>query len=221
MAKVTGPLLSLRSSGSIAKSQVYGSWKGVPYARQHVIPTNPRSTEQTKTRSVFGNLMLIWKSYGTIAQGPFRAFATGKPLTPRNAFAQANVSILRTETDLTKLVGSMSSGGGVTATSLTAVAGAASGGIAATLTCPAAPTGWTLAKVQAIAVRNTDPHSPLEPPVGEAEDDAPTEAGATIVQLTGLVAGAEYAVSAWPVWDKGSGKLAFGQSITVIASAMA
>jgi len=214
MAKVTGPLLSLRGAGSIAKSQVYATWKGVPYVRQHVVPTNPRSDNQTKTRSVFGNLMLLWKNLDTIAQGPFIAFATGKPLTPRNAYARANVSVLRTATDMTDYVGSEGSGGGVAPTLIAIAGGAASGGLAVTVTAPAAPTGWTLSKVQAFAVQNTDPHMALPMPVASGENTAPVAGETNVVQLTGLKPGTEHAVTAWLVWTKAAGAIAYGASIT-------
>ena len=49
MAKVTGGLLSLSSSGSIADTLTFSKWKGRPYVRQRVVPANPQSTAQQTT----------------------------------------------------------------------------------------------------------------------------------------------------------------------------
>src|SRR5690625_4318284 len=125
MAKVTGPLLSLKAQGQIGKSQVYASWKGVPYARQLVIPSNPNSTGQQATRGVFASLMGLWKNLPTLAQAPWSSYATGKPLTDRNAFAKGNVSGMRGQTDRLKFAGSPGSNGGVSPTAVSAAAGAA------------------------------------------------------------------------------------------------
>src|SRR5215467_10281648 len=51
MARTTSPLLSLGASGSIGKSIVFGTWKGLSYARQYVVPQNPKTTAQTATRN--------------------------------------------------------------------------------------------------------------------------------------------------------------------------
>src|SRR6185295_19057169 len=62
MAKLTAPLLSFEGSGQIARTQVYSTWKGIPYARRYTIPANPRSTSQVQTRSVFSWLNFIWRT---------------------------------------------------------------------------------------------------------------------------------------------------------------
>ena len=51
MARVAGPLMSLSASGSIGKAIVYSRWKGRPYVRTWVIPSNPRTGLQTGMRS--------------------------------------------------------------------------------------------------------------------------------------------------------------------------
>lgn len=54
MAKVTGPLQSFGASGQIAKSIVFGSWKGIAWVRRHVIPANPQSSGQGDIRVMVG-----------------------------------------------------------------------------------------------------------------------------------------------------------------------
>jgi len=61
MATVKGPLLSMDASGQIAKTQVYGSWKGIAYSRRYVVPSNPKSTEQTLTRNTFKFLNALYQ----------------------------------------------------------------------------------------------------------------------------------------------------------------
>lgn len=56
MAKVTGPLMSMSASGSVAGAIVFATWKGVAYVRQLVIPANPNTADQQGARSVLGSL---------------------------------------------------------------------------------------------------------------------------------------------------------------------
>lgn len=56
MAKVTGPLLSLDASGSVAGTMTFSKWKGINYLRQRVIPSNPRTAGQLAVRSILGTL---------------------------------------------------------------------------------------------------------------------------------------------------------------------
>lgn len=214
MAKTKGPLLSLGARGSIAKSQVYSRWKGVDYARVHVDPANPRTVEQTSTRDVFASLNAQWKFSPALAQAPFQSAAQGKPVTDRNLFIQANLSAMRSETDMELYVGSPGSRGGIPPVSL-ALASPGAGQINATLVTTAAPTDWTLSQVVGVAFVDRDPHVlPVTFPVAE-EDMTPTAGGSSVVPFTGLPAG-DYIVSVWPVWTKPDGFLAYGPSLTDI-----
>jgi len=51
MARVSGPLMSMEASGTIASTLVYSRWKGIPYVRRHAIPSNPRSPKQIAVRA--------------------------------------------------------------------------------------------------------------------------------------------------------------------------
>jgi len=51
MAKLKAPLFSLGASGSIAKTLVYFPWKGINAVREHVVPTNPKTTAQQAQRA--------------------------------------------------------------------------------------------------------------------------------------------------------------------------
>jgi hypothetical protein len=43
-------MLSISASGQFAKTLVYFTWKGLNVARQHVVPTNPKTTAQNTQR---------------------------------------------------------------------------------------------------------------------------------------------------------------------------
>lgn len=54
MAKVKGPLMSLSASGSVADTIVFSIWKGRPYVRELVTPSNPQTANQAAVRSILG-----------------------------------------------------------------------------------------------------------------------------------------------------------------------
>ena len=67
MAKVKGPLFSLSASGQIAKTLVYGDWKGIDVVRKYVIPANPNTAAQQQQRGYFGNAVEDWHTDGFTA----------------------------------------------------------------------------------------------------------------------------------------------------------
>jgi hypothetical protein len=219
MAKVTGPLLSLRAQGQIGKSQVYASWRGVPYARQHVIPSNPQSSKQTDVRGCFSSIQDLWKRLGTIAQAPWTSFSSGKPLTNRNAFSKFNVKAMQQQADRQDFVGSPGSKGGVAPTAVVGAGGAGSGEVKATITSPPTPTGWTLVAAQAFALEDGDPATSVPSPIGENENTSPTEDGDTDVTISGLTPTTGYVVAGWLKWTKPDGTTAYGASIAATATA--
>lgn len=56
MAKVTGPLMSLDASGSVAETITFSKWKGRNYVRQRIVPANPQTSDQLAGRSILGTL---------------------------------------------------------------------------------------------------------------------------------------------------------------------
>lgn len=207
MAKVTAPLLSFGASGTVAKVQTYSKWRGRPYVRRHVIPSNPNTVAQQSTRNVFSVANAFWKLMGSIAVAPWDLFATGQVLTGRNAFVGRYVSNVRGETDQLLMEFSPGAKGGLIADS--AIAVAASQGIDITVVAPTPPAGWTVTGAQAAAVVNGDPASQVDFTVAQAEDltDPYT------VQLTGLTALVEYHWGAWIKWAKPDGSVAYGPAI--------
>ena len=67
MAKVTGPLFSLSASGQIAKTLVFGDWKGIDIVRKYVIPANPKTAGQQTQRGFFSAAVEDWHTDGFTA----------------------------------------------------------------------------------------------------------------------------------------------------------
>jgi len=206
MAKVNGPILSIGASGSIGKTQVYGSWRGVPYARQYVVPSNPRSSAQTETRSVFAWTSQVWKIAQSLFQAPWDAFAKGQPLTGRNAFIGKNTRAMRGMTTLADLIATPGSNGGVPPSAVTATGG--SGQIAFSFTNPTPPTGWTLSGATGFAIKAQNPQTDLD--YASFTDDAASPY--TSATITGLAAG-NYVTCGWIKWTKPDGSFAYSPGI--------
>jgi len=155
MAKTTAPLLGFGATGQIGKSQVYATWRGVSYARRHVVPANPQTTEQTKTRSAFTYLSNVYKMGGTELKAPWKAFAQGKPMTDRNALIGVNTKTFRTDSTLVNMLLSPGANGGLVAGSMTTHTG--SGTCTIDLAEPTLPTGWTIDKAVVVLLKDEDP----------------------------------------------------------------
>lgn len=199
------------ASGQIGKTMVYGSWRGIPYVRRYVKPSNPNSTNQVKTRSIFAFVSQVWKHAPALLRAPWDAYATGQQFLGRNAFMGQNTKALRPGTDMSAFIGSPGAKGGSAPTAVSATGSA--GSIAVTLTNPAAPSGWTLTNAVAAAIQNLDPHSSTDYTATVAEDAGDP----TSVSIGGLAAG-DYEVSAWLVWTKPDGTLAYGPSLNATAT---
>jgi len=207
MAKITGALLSLGGSGTIAKTITFSKWKGRAYARQRVVPANPNSTAQALTRGVFSDASNIWKNAGALLIAPWNSFASGQVLTGRNAFMSSYVATLRAALDRELMIFSPGSKGGVAPVSVSAAAGVTSADV--TIVPPTPPTGWTVTSVTAVAIPNVAP---------DAGTDFATVAGSDltdpyVVTLSGLTTAVEYVVGGFVVWAKPDGSVAYGPSL--------
>lgn len=215
MAKVTGGLLSLGATGTIGESITFGSWKGVKYARQRVIPANPRSTGQVNNRNLFTNGGNIYKLAGSLLRAPWDRAAVGQPKTGRNIFQGSFNKNLQAQTDLSLMEFSPGAKGGLPADAV--VATPAQTSIALAFTNPAPPDGWTLQSAVAALIKDGDPKTLTDFTTVEAEDDSTQNS----VTLPGLVASTQYAVGAWLRWAKPDGSIAYGASITQLVSTTA
>lgn len=59
-ARVSGPLFSLTSSGSIGKCITFATWKGRAYCRKWFIPQNPNTALQVNVRAAFALAVGYW-----------------------------------------------------------------------------------------------------------------------------------------------------------------
>lgn len=157
MAKVTAPLLSFGASGTIAGVQTYSKWRGVPYARQRVIPANPNSPAQQQTRNAFSWLNNFWKLSSSDAQAPWDAYAAGQPLTGRNALISKNNAALRTAAVITDMVFSPGALGGLPVAAASATV--TTNDISIAVTAPALPTGWTIVQAVGLLIKQQDPQT--------------------------------------------------------------
>jgi hypothetical protein len=157
MAKTTAPLLSFGASGQIGKTQVYASWRGVKYARRHVVPAYRDTTPLQHTRGTFSWLGATWKFLNGTVGAVWTAYAAGKPLTDRNAWIKANLQNLRGvgvsyATDITDIIVSPGVNGGYIAPGITLTKDS-SLKIKCALDAPDVPGTWSIVQQHAVAFK--------------------------------------------------------------------
>jgi hypothetical protein len=196
MAKLTAPLLSFEGSGQIARTQVYSSWKGIPYARRYTIPANPRSTEQTLTRGVFSWLNFVWRTAPGDFTAPWQAAVVGRPLIDRNLFIKQNLPLLRGASTLDGMVMSPGAKGGIAST-ITITPGTAQLTFAGATPTPL-PSGWTVIALVGAAIADQDPSTDTMFEVFAVKDTTSTYS----VVMSGLAATTDYAAAGWWVYQR-------------------
>lgn len=215
MSKLIAPLLSFGAGGQLAKTAVYSSWKGIPYARRYVVPANPRTTAQQVTRNMFRTLNQIWLLMPAIGKEPWNARAQGRPLTGVNAFIQSNIRGVDTEappTDWGDFIGSAGAKGGLPPASLGVTPAATT--LTAAIGAPAIPTGWTIEAAQGICFLDGNPEQGLVGTIQAQEDDTSTYS----LVFTGLVSANDYVVSVWLKWKRPDETFAYSTSLTDLAT---
>lgn len=215
MAKVKGPILSISARGQIGKSQVYADWRGVLYARQHVIPANPNTLAQQETRDTLRFLMDLWKVAPAVMQGAYTEAARGRPLTNRNQLVRTNLSAMLNQADAQDFLASPGANGGVPLANMTAAATAIPGEINVVFTLGTLPTGWTTTRTAVVAFRDQDPQSPW---AGVFVTDTNAVAPYTPILLTGATSAVLYVVSGWWEMAKADGSFAASVARTVTAT---
>jgi len=218
MAKVKGPLLSMRASGTIAKTNVFASWRGVPYVRIHVIPANPQTAGQDLTRNTFRWLNDLYRRLGVYGVSPWIKYATGRPFAARNGFIKQNLPVLRTEVTLANLIASPGALGGPALDSFTPNTGAPSGKIDFDFTIGPLPAGWTLLYVAGIAVNEQNPQDlgPIE--YGEGFY---TGANPQTFTISGLTPATDFACGGWAKYARPDGVSAYSVSETALVTSSA
>lgn len=211
MAKTTAPLLSFDAAGAIAKTQVYSRWKGRPYVRRYVVPSNPNTAEQQLTRNTFAWLNNVWKFAPSIVQAAWLAYADTNRFTGINGFIKLNNGPLREEVDLLNMTISPSARSGLIADNVTPTP--AAGQITVALTAPALPSGWTVVSAFAACILDQSPQSGTDYAWVSGADATSTYE----IVLSGLAAG-DYLVGGWFSYLKPDGVTAYGRSVQSIVT---
>ena len=95
MVKCYGPCMSLGASGTLADTVTFATWKGRPYARQRVVPSNPKSALQVAMRAMMKFLSQAWTDVGSTPQGSWDELAAAGQYSAFNAFVSKNMMLWR------------------------------------------------------------------------------------------------------------------------------
>jgi hypothetical protein len=93
----------MSASGQLGKSIVFGQWKGIDTARQHVVPANPDTLAQQAVRNRMTACVASFRNYITAAAGRtawnVAASAMSSTLSGFNAFVAACYGVTTTDAD--------------------------------------------------------------------------------------------------------------------------
>ena len=92
MVKLSGPMFALDASGTIGGTVTFSKWKGRNYARERVIPANPKSGAQIGRRGMFKFLTQAWASLAAVDQATWQDLADQLIASPLNAFIADNMN---------------------------------------------------------------------------------------------------------------------------------
>lgn len=95
MVKLAGPAMSLDASGTIGGILTFSKWKGRPYVRTRVIPSNPKSPAQQGVRAMMKFLAQSWANIGAPAQASWDVGADARKISPFNQYSGINQSSWR------------------------------------------------------------------------------------------------------------------------------
>lgn len=92
MARVSGPLMSMEASGTYGKTLTFGKWKGRPYVRERVDPSNPKTASQTGVRVMMKFLARAWAALTAGNKTTWDALAASRSISAFNAYVSANLT---------------------------------------------------------------------------------------------------------------------------------
>lgn len=92
MATVTGPLFSVRASGTVAGAITFSEWKGRAVVRRHAIPANPRSGGQLSVRAMMKFLSQQWDGLSSAEQTSWDDRAAVTNISAFNAYVKYNMA---------------------------------------------------------------------------------------------------------------------------------
>lgn len=85
-------MFSLEASGTIGGVITAAKWKGRPYFRTKVTPSNPRSQAQYRQRAMMAFLSQRWKTFHPAVQALWEPLAQAGSYSRFNAFVQFNLA---------------------------------------------------------------------------------------------------------------------------------
>lgn len=88
MASVRGPLFSFDASGSLASTLTFSKWKGRPYVRQLVIPSNPNTISQQGNRAIVRYTSQDWANLSGTNQGLWNGVGASDSITGLDAWVR-------------------------------------------------------------------------------------------------------------------------------------
>jgi len=91
MVKLRGPMFSLGASGTLADAVTFSINKGRPYARERVIPSNPKSGAQAGRRAMFTFLTQAWAALSDADKATWQDLADELVSAPFNAYMKTNM----------------------------------------------------------------------------------------------------------------------------------
>jgi len=95
MAKVDAGALSFGASGTIGGTMTFSSWKGRPYVRRRVIPSNPKSGGQVGVRAGMRWGSRAWAGLSGAQQATWETPAAARAISPFNAFVSVGQQRIR------------------------------------------------------------------------------------------------------------------------------
>jgi len=90
MVKVTGPMMSLDASGTVAGTVTFSKWKGRNYVRQRVKPHNPKSVMQISMRAMMKFLSQSWAAVTAPDKASWEDKADARAISTFNAYVSEN-----------------------------------------------------------------------------------------------------------------------------------
>lgn len=84
--------MSLAASGTVAKTITFATWKGRAYARNRVVPANPKSALQVSVRTMMAFLAQNWAAIGSTPKASWDDRAAASSISPFNAYQGYNMS---------------------------------------------------------------------------------------------------------------------------------
>lgn len=84
-------MMSLDASGTLGDAITFSKWKGRPYVRERVVPSNPKSGAQIGRRTMFKFLTQEWDGLSAPDKATYQDLADQLVASPFNAFLSYNM----------------------------------------------------------------------------------------------------------------------------------